>query len=221
MKNAPSLRIDFEPVDKTVVVETQTRILDAARKAGIDIPAACGGNGKCGTCRIKIESGAVSDPTAEERELLSEAELGQGYRLACCTNALGDLIIRLPKESLSGSHRLQVDGGDRQWPVDPVITQYEIEVSQPSLHDSRADLERVVDVMDTVHNRPNLTADIPVVNQLSQQLRKYEWHLNTLVRGDRLIGFSAPGSRLLGLAVDLGGQSEHRQPPPHRAGRST
>jgi uncharacterized 2Fe-2S/4Fe-4S cluster protein (DUF4445 family) len=50
----------------------------------------CGGMGKCGKCRVKV-SGALSPPTARERELLGNS-LGE-WRLACQAVCLGECSI--------------------------------------------------------------------------------------------------------------------------------
>ncbi|MEG2435514.1 MAG: 2Fe-2S iron-sulfur cluster-binding protein, partial [Ruthenibacterium sp.] len=54
----------------------------------------CGGKGRCGKCRV-MASGRLSLPTAEERAALSEQELTNGVRLACCTRVLGDAHVTL------------------------------------------------------------------------------------------------------------------------------
>ena len=204
MKEAASFRIDFEPGGETVTANNAVSVLDAARKADVDIPTACGGNGKCATCRVKIVSGPVSQLTADERKLLSEAELAKGYRLACCTRPLGDLVVRLPKVSSAGAHRLQVEGRDRLWPVDPMVAFNDVAVSPPSLHDPRSDLERVVQAMEKDHHYKGLTADPVVVGQLSHQLRTNQWHVGAMIREGELIGFCPAGQHPLGMAVDLG-----------------
>ena len=38
----------------TVQVNDNETLLAALRKAGFSVPAACGGRGKCGKCRVKI-----------------------------------------------------------------------------------------------------------------------------------------------------------------------
>ena len=58
------------------------------------IDAPCGGKGKCGKCKVIVESGAVSDVTDQERKLLSDHELERGVRLACLTYPRGDVEVR-------------------------------------------------------------------------------------------------------------------------------
>ena len=53
----------------------------------------CGGHGKCGKCKV-IARGALSEITDAEKQLLTDAELLDGVRLACLTVALGDCEIQ-------------------------------------------------------------------------------------------------------------------------------
>lgn len=55
----------------------------------IDMPLPCGGNGKCGKCKIRIH-GDISPIGADERKLLSEREIESGIRLACRCRVLGE-----------------------------------------------------------------------------------------------------------------------------------
>ena len=58
----------------------------------------CGGHGRCGKCKV-IAKGDISEPTEEERRLLTADELENGVRLSCSARAIGDCEI----ESLSSS----------------------------------------------------------------------------------------------------------------------
>ncbi|MCL1940098.1 MAG: ASKHA domain-containing protein [Desulfovibrionaceae bacterium] len=69
-----------------------TTLLEALQKAGIGPRAECGGNGRCGKCRIRVR-GNCNPPTLEERERLSPAELADGLRLACWVEAHGPVTV--------------------------------------------------------------------------------------------------------------------------------
>jgi len=66
--------------------ERSESLLDALRRAGLAVNAPCGGNGKCGKCRVQAVSGT------------GEAE----WALACRTYAERDMEIRLPTEEQGG-----------------------------------------------------------------------------------------------------------------------
>lgn len=60
---------------------------------------ACGGQAECGTCRIRVVSGAenLSAPTVDELELRAEYPMsfGADERLACQCRPLGDVTIEV------------------------------------------------------------------------------------------------------------------------------
>lgn len=77
-------------------------LLQAALDQGADAAYDCM-EGSCGTCAVKVVSGArhLSDPTEEERDILGD-RLEEGYRLACQATAPGDASERpAPSEALS------------------------------------------------------------------------------------------------------------------------
>ncbi|MCC2618197.1 2Fe-2S iron-sulfur cluster binding domain-containing protein [Aestuariibacter halophilus] len=64
-----------------VILSNKETLLDAALRAHIDVPFSCRVGG-CGTCKCKLLRGSVKALT-EFGYILSEAELDQGYILAC------------------------------------------------------------------------------------------------------------------------------------------
>ena len=145
MLTSTTFEIDFEPIGKRVEVPAGADLLDAARQSGIGLASVCGGEGTCGRCRVVIMSGEVSPAVDADRRFLSQLELASGQRLACRCQVHGDVKVYLPKASLVTDQRLQLDGAARQLHIDQTIHTYEIETPTPTLHDLRADLERVVD----------------------------------------------------------------------------
>lgn len=66
----------------TVFCEEPCRLSEALEQAGLVLSYPCGGNGTCGNCRVRFAAGAPS-PNQYDRRMLSEAQLKQGYRIAC------------------------------------------------------------------------------------------------------------------------------------------
>lgn len=79
-----------------------TNLLAALADAGIALPAACGGRGTCGLCRVRVVSGG-GDALPVDRERIPRADLAAGVRLACQTAVRGDIAVELP-EDLLGAH---------------------------------------------------------------------------------------------------------------------
>ena len=64
-------------------------------KTSFRVKARCNGNGSCGLCRVKIDSGFVNEPTGNERVYLDADLLGQGLRLACQVYPEEDIRIQV------------------------------------------------------------------------------------------------------------------------------
>lgn len=204
MTEITTCRIDFEPIGKRVEVPVGSSLFEAARQGGIGLASICGGEGKCGRCRIVVMSGEISPPVEADRLFLSEAELGAGQRLACRAHAYGNVKVHIPKASLVTDQRLQIGGVARRVQVKAAVRAFEVEAPEPTLRDPRSDLERVVDGLETAHGLRNLQAALTVVRTLSPLARRTHWRLAAFVRGREIVGFEAPGRRPMGFACDLG-----------------
>lgn len=76
------------------------RLLGSLADHDIHLPAACGGRGTCGQCRVRVTSGGnLVTPTDELH--LSRDEIADGMRLACMLKVRGPLTIEVPDEILS------------------------------------------------------------------------------------------------------------------------
>jgi all-trans-retinol 13,14-reductase len=64
-------------------------VLDAANAADVALPQSCG-EGACGTCRVRVLTGAYETDT---RGMFSAGELADGWRLACQTLPTENLTI--------------------------------------------------------------------------------------------------------------------------------
>lgn len=72
-------------------VKDDESIADALLKLGVSHDAPCGGNGKCGKCRVLCE-GEVLPPDDEEKNVLGKL-INDGYRLACKAKICGDVTV--------------------------------------------------------------------------------------------------------------------------------
>jgi uncharacterized 2Fe-2S/4Fe-4S cluster protein (DUF4445 family) len=87
-----SVRIELLPLGKTLSVARGTPLQDVLFAQGVEFP--CGGRGRCKGCRIRVLEGSLP-LTAEEKRLLTHAEIADGWRLACRGQANGDIRIEL------------------------------------------------------------------------------------------------------------------------------
>ena len=198
----PRIRIEFEPVGRRADFEHGVTLQEAARRSGVELASTCGGDGTCGCCRVRIVRGEVSPPGVTERAELSDNELAIGLRLACQTHALGDALIDVPPESLTAAQRLQLEGEDSELELDPPVVAREVTLATATLDDLRSDATRLRDGLAPFDG----TIPIAVLRQLSSALRHSDWRARVAVNrpAAEVVGVLAPGTTVLGLAVDLG-----------------
>jgi uncharacterized 2Fe-2S/4Fe-4S cluster protein (DUF4445 family) len=72
-------------------------VADRLFALGVEFP--CGGESACGGCKIRVLSGHIPI-TAAMRQALSEAELAQGWRLACCAESRESVVVEVEQWSL-------------------------------------------------------------------------------------------------------------------------
>ena len=84
---------------RTLTVPVGNKLLRSLSEQGIYLPAACGGRGTCGQCKVKILQD-VRPLLPTEAAHVSSTEAASGLRLACLLTVRGDLEIRVPEESL-------------------------------------------------------------------------------------------------------------------------
>ena len=89
-------KINFLPDKKVLEVENGETILQTAIRNNIPHVNACGGEGKCTTCRLVILEGIenCSEQTEEEKALKEKVHTTDEFRLACQTQADGDITVR-------------------------------------------------------------------------------------------------------------------------------
>lgn len=84
----PYARVTLLPSQQVLSVEHGETILDAALRAGLNLPHSCKG-GHCSSCRARIRDGRVDYPTGRPLGLMEE-EMRDGYALLCQAHAATD-----------------------------------------------------------------------------------------------------------------------------------
>ncbi|MCK8484221.1 NADH:ubiquinone reductase (Na(+)-transporting) subunit F [Aliiroseovarius sp. S2029] len=77
------------------------KLLGVLHDADIRIPAACGGSGTCGLCRVTVTGDGAGEPQSTERGVLSPKDRRAHVRLACQTTLRGDCAVHVPDDILS------------------------------------------------------------------------------------------------------------------------
>ena len=99
--NSPdnTLKVIINPLDRVITAHKWDNLLDILRESGVRIENPCGGEGTCGKCRIILEKGELEEIDSKSEKYLTDEERESGYRLACQSRILGDIVITLPSES--------------------------------------------------------------------------------------------------------------------------
>ncbi|MBQ9115705.1 MAG: DUF4445 domain-containing protein [Clostridia bacterium] len=84
----------------------------------------CGGKKKCGKCKVYAK-GALSPLSEAEKRFLTETEIANGIRLACCTTVLGDSEISLADE---GKGAIRTDGELPPIKLSPIFKAYGVAI---------------------------------------------------------------------------------------------
>jgi uncharacterized 2Fe-2S/4Fe-4S cluster protein (DUF4445 family) len=217
-------KVTFNPYNLTIEVEEGENLLRAALLAGVHINASCGGEGVCGKCKVLLESGEVE---SLQGGLLSNEEWDLGYRQACHTKVVSDVVVRIPPESLLDRRTLtrrRAGIGIRPSPIDigalkeeglynPAFKKRYVKLSPPSLADNANDLARLEEGLARQHAVPNLTLDFFLLRKLARVLREQDFQVTATLdfsrrryRSPHLTNVE-PGDtsqRHFALAVDIG-----------------
>lgn len=203
MSNSKLIKILFEPDGIEVFVPAGTLLSKAAAAAGLAIEMPCGGMGTCGKCRVVV-SGETSEPDASEKRRLNEQDLESGARLACHTQALGDLTVTIPDTSRSLVQKILSHGVLRECTIHTGVSKVYCELPKPSLEDERAEFERLADYLraQDVEVAPNLN----VIREISRAVREADYKVTAVMHSSELIAVEAGDTtaECLGIAYDLG-----------------
>jgi ferredoxin-NADP reductase/Fe-S-cluster-containing hydrogenase component 2 len=82
-------KVEFQASDISAQVPADATILDIADEAGVFIDNACR-SGTCGSCRVRLVSGAVSMAVQDG---LTDQDKREGYILTCQAKVQGDVVV--------------------------------------------------------------------------------------------------------------------------------
>ncbi len=211
--------VTLQPSGNRIEVEAGTLLSDAIEEAGLELNLPCGGQGRCGRCKVVVEEGQVKRRSISR---LSQTELEQGYALACQAVVQSDLTVFIPPQeeilrklpSEKEAKKVITLPVECDWRKNP-IRSFFLEIEPPSLADNTTDFDRLKRELARQHDIRGLATELPVLRKLSRTLREANWQvtavleMGTWVSPDgppRLIDLR-PGDRtenLWGLAVDIG-----------------
>lgn len=205
--------VTFLPSYRKVEVPKGATILDAARKAGLQMNVICGGIGKCGKCIVYVKSGKADFDRQKYGRFFTPSELDRGACLACTTAVQSDLDVTVPEGSLIQEQKILIEGLDLTTAFRPSVFKYHVTLSAPTLEDPSPDLTRLVDAIHRERGPEptKIFAPLDVLRRIPEILRTADWDVTATV------GLQPPGKywllnieagdtsdRLYGASIDLG-----------------
>lgn len=86
---ADRFTVEFTRSGRTIECDGDTPVLDAALRAGVNLPSSCG-QGMCGTCKTTLVEGSVD---MQHNGGIRPREISQNKILICCSRPLENLVI--------------------------------------------------------------------------------------------------------------------------------
>jgi len=217
--------VKFLPHNTSAEVDDNTSLIRAAMDAGVHINASCGGSGVCGKCRVLIEQGSVEAGISEH---LSKEDQEKGYRLACLSEVISDLVVRIPIESEIDTSRLNVNAGSRHTAkvmysnIDelrqdglfiPPVEKIYLELDPATAENNQADMTRIIQHLRMKHDEHRLTMDLNLIRKIPDIIRQGDFKVTaTIVRPVRKDGKNEivniepfdTSARNFAVAMDIG-----------------
>ena len=210
--------VTLHPDGMMIEVPSGTILLDVIHQAGIGLDASCGGEGNCGKCLVRIETGKME---SDRSELLSASQEAQGFVLACKSRILeAPVTVEIPKLSLKSGGQFidetDVIGMEPRALIssdsipDPPVSKHFLDVPKPQLQDGLSDLDRLTRSIQRKCGKKEVTVPLPVIRQIADALRADAGKVTaTVADGSERIYVTAlesgdRTSQQFGIAIDIG-----------------
>ncbi|MBI4962005.1 MAG: DUF4445 domain-containing protein [Desulfomonile tiedjei] len=216
--------VRFLPDDVIVESFVGELLLDVALDAGIFLPAACGGSGACGQCKIKVLEGSVDALKIDKVHAAARAE---GFVLACQSRLTGDVTVEVPQAKVGRkviprdeAERMRLTAAPMESPIipeyNPTIIRVLMELPRPKPDDNISDFERIIRTLRVNHDISAVTAGLDLLREMPFQVRQNDWKITACLQVDTCadsdekvyrLGRIRPGHAVdpsVGLAVDIG-----------------
>jgi len=195
------VRVTFEPEGRSVQVLSGSALVEAAARAGIVLDTPCGGQGTCGKCRVEISLNAP-EPTEADKTHFSAEELDKGIRLACQTNVTEDMRVSIPLAARFFDQKILTDGSGAEVTLHPTVNKTNVKLSEPTIEDQTADMDRLRAALDEKAIEPNIT----VIREIPKLLRDNNFNVTAVTAEGRLIAVEAGDTtgHNYGMAFDIG-----------------
>lgn len=194
--------ITFLPASIKVPAQKGDNLLHIAGKANVFIDGSCGGKGTCGRCKVQVVYGVTSPLNLKEQTILTEKEINEGYRLACCLTVEDDMIVFVPHLKSASSSKSNITLIPDDFTASSIVKKYHIILEGISLKKQMGDLEKILKALP----EEDYTIVPSLLMDLSKILRESKSKVTVVTREKQIIALEAGDTRNLsyGVAFDIG-----------------
>ncbi|HEX2961007.1 MAG TPA: ASKHA domain-containing protein [Ignavibacteriales bacterium] len=197
-------KVTFLPGKKSGYFFEGTTLRDAALELGLVIESSCGGMGTCGECKVIVSEGLTAPGTAD-KELLSQKELKQGFRLSCQSVITSNTTCMVPEESETFDLRIMTESKTGGFPLNPGLKKVFLELPEPVGGENYFDFETLILELKK-KGFPVKDFNFQMMKELPGLLRKNRFRITAVLDQERLLQLEAGDTTgfLYGAAVDIG-----------------
>ncbi|HAG10300.1 MAG TPA: ferredoxin [Desulfotomaculum sp.] len=166
-------------------------------EAELEPQSSCGGEGKCGKCKVRIISGDCSLPGEDELTRLTAEEIENNIRLACRCSVKGKVVLR--REQNEQRPRVLEDSISTFFQLEPFLRKQKVTILRDCGQDSL--LEQISGQTGAVISEKTLLQAITSLGEYRQD------SLTAIIKEGSILGFepaSDAAGDCCGLAVDIG-----------------
>ncbi len=212
----PGFSVRFRDHDKTITVDKGTTLLDAAIRAGIRVNAACGGEGICGKCVMRVLAGSVEKTYLGK---LTEKDIASGYVLSCASRVIGDVEVetrsasatRGASDSGESAERFVHAGAEpEEYGTHPMVKRIGLRLDTPTLENNVSDHDRITDAIAGIGHEGRVRVPIDLLKELPGILRSSSFEVSAVlakIRGESSLLDVGPGDTNSGCyiaVIDIG-----------------
>lgn len=173
-------------------------VLEIIQKSNAEIIAPCGGMKKCGKCLVKTAA-VTQPPDDEEKRLLGNKNLREGFRLACFIHAEEGMVVEIPEQiarnKILTNSNLEIDS------FRPAVGIKKIKTEIPHLD------RQVSDISNILHNA-NMKVDmnnLPLLKDITEALASSDNQPTVISYNDIIKGVeNKKNGHFYGIAIDIG-----------------
>ena len=177
--------VHFQPDGKTIRIHSGAMVLDAAQQAGVVLHTACGGQGTCEKCQVRL--------------------LPEGERvLACQYPVYRDLRVEISETSRFSRHKILSSGQGREVQINPALSKRHFRLQEwtpQEFQDALSNRNRVSEsVLSKLTSLDHSQGGVTAVSHWAPDSADDSaglWEVIDLEAGDTT-------DRLFGVAVDVG-----------------